>query len=220
MSIRAETVWPWLSAILPLVLAVLGVAVTFFPPLTDENKYIWLGVFVILGFAAFLATRQEQLSTKRAHAHLLKSITGGDGYCYFVPLVSGNGMCRPLTLLLVNNGEFPLYDMKFSVKQNPWRIATEAEMVQILLSPSLHAKDYGTVHKGAAIMGYALPEKPGNYQIDIVTRNGRFSEIIQVIRKGGTLVPRLRVHNDTHGKAELLYSNPREWDMVDDPNNP
>ena len=161
MWARFDSVWPWLSATLPLVLAVLGVAVTFFPPLTDEWKYVWLAIFVLLGFAAVLATRQEQTSTKRAHAHLLKSVTGGDGYCYFI-VADQRGPLRPMSLILMNEGQFPLYDMTFSVRRNPTKSMSELEQTLTLLNQNLYSHNYGTVHKGGRIINYALPEQPGN----------------------------------------------------------
>jgi hypothetical protein len=88
----------WLAIILTILLGLLGAWVTLFPPLTDEAKYVCLGIFALFSFGAALAIRGEQVATKRTHARLLKEVTGGDTYCYFSAAMN----CRD------TNGKYPL----------------------------------------------------------------------------------------------------------------
>jgi hypothetical protein len=208
MGRKIETAWQWLAAFLPLALAALGVAATFFPPPSDERKFIWIAVFAALGFAAVVATRQvhnagtrQTADAKKAHEHLLESVHTGDGYCYFQVISVAKVIPASLELVLLNVGKFPLYDMAFSIKRKARAESKPEEIPSTAKSDQICSRDYGTVHVGVAQIGYSLPYQEGVYQIDISTRNGRVCEIVRVVdRGGGELFPYVDVYKGNNAE--------------------
>jgi len=69
----AEGGLQFFGALLPILLAVLGACVTFWAPSTNTEKWVWFGVFILLGIAAFITVLRERQATRRNHSRVLET---------------------------------------------------------------------------------------------------------------------------------------------------
>ena len=57
---REEQTWEFLVIAFPIILALLGVTVTLFPPIDDTIRFGWLAIFILVAIAALMAAHGQR----------------------------------------------------------------------------------------------------------------------------------------------------------------
>ena len=147
--------------------------------------------------SALKKTKQiAEISQKNAELNkkISASITGGNSYCYF--LISISSKSNIADLMLITEGEYPLFDVELQIHDIEKRIEnfitkpqkgiasnlSQTEFFKLLNKSSKIVK-IGNIspHQGYPFEPLLLPNDANKktYQIDIFARNGRIIQFVQ-----------------------------------------
>jgi hypothetical protein len=165
-----ETLIEFAATSLPIAIAIMGIVVTFSPPMGRARMAV-VAAFSVLGGIAAWSGYYEMHSTNIAQQKLLDETnkirvqtTGGDYFCY----ITGNGevkdgLVSQVNTILVCPGKARIYDVKIDV------------------TALTEDKPMRTGHATAAILepgsqGLNMPLDLGKYFINISAKNGQWRE--------------------------------------------
>lgn len=197
-----DEIWQSGSQFLPVVLAILGGAVTLWPPNTAAEKVVWLVVFILVGLAAFIANSQDRRITRSSHRRLFDTITGGKSFCYFWldPKTAGSGSDGLLTMVATA----PLRDMNYWISP----AAANRDVHDPLYGSIDRQKPMAVpVHEGRRLWPRRLP--PGDYivEFDATTGLKHWVEHLSWSRVNGTISQSIRVE-DGEGRTVFEHQEP------------
>jgi hypothetical protein len=118
-------------------------------------------------------------------------LTGGDNFCYLQADLPKDAT-TPVDLYVINEKNTPIFDVTAVIHRQGHEYPTIVATVHL-----------GTVVANA--MGIEQKIIPGNYQINIVSRNAAFTELLNLIDTDGKLIMHVDVYR--FGTAERLFSN-------------
>jgi hypothetical protein len=109
----SDTLPELLATLGPIVLAAMGVVVSVIPNLARRSeRWLWVAAFLLVG-AGVSAANWYELHTANVMQHdIWESETGGDNFAYFDVKQNASGS---LHLVLVNDGEVPIYDFRTDI---------------------------------------------------------------------------------------------------------
>ncbi|MBV6505258.1 MAG: hypothetical protein ILNGONEN_00816 [Syntrophorhabdaceae bacterium] len=145
-----------------------------------------------------IAALTNQLNTiKRQVENTQKSITGGNNLCY-VNLANANADKNVGILVIVNDGDYPLYDISFRM----WDPADYGPKAQVSKSLEEFIKksinmNVGNLppHSVKTLGNVKLPNSDSkNFEVTILARNGSFTERLRLRKKRGEWKWAFRVH--------------------------
>ncbi|HEY3638774.1 MAG TPA: hypothetical protein VGK90_11535 [Rhizomicrobium sp.] len=184
--------WHWLAIILPLILAVLGICESLFPPNTIETKVGSIVLFVLLGFAAAIAIHEDQRTTKRNHSRLMKAITGGDAFCIFTVDLGMSMRTDVPCFPFIATASGPLQEVNYWISPASANLnASDDAYFSVWLNlPSLQ-----TIHEGTRRWWGGLPL--GDFYIEFDAINGmrQWVERICIAVLNGQYVQAVEVRN-------------------------
>jgi hypothetical protein len=64
-SLHEEDAWDFMALAFPFVLALMGAAVTLFPPRDNMIRFGWLAIFVVVAVAALMAAQGQREAYRR-----------------------------------------------------------------------------------------------------------------------------------------------------------
>lgn len=165
---------------------------------------------------AELALNNSELSKKIAN-----SITGGDSYCYV--LVGNPSKTNLSDLMLITEGEYPLYDVEVRIHDLDQRVANFKNRIQKDISSNMSTSDFfNLINRSAKIIkigniglnqGYplgalSLPKDvdKARYEIEIMARNGRVLQLVQFRRMESKWIWAEKIY--FHDKVVKRYIDP------------
>jgi hypothetical protein len=173
--------------------AVMSFVASYFPALI-----IAVGAVAVAGGGFWASWRQTQFNEELTEKNnkiislqdeLKTYVTGGDNFC-FLQADLPKDATTPVDLYVINEKNTPIFNVTAVI--HPVRQYTAATAVRL-----------GTVLAGAMRIEQKLI--PGNYQINIVSRNGAFTEMLSLVDDKGNV--RMLVDVFRFGTAEKLFSN-------------
>jgi hypothetical protein len=202
-----EALWRVLSALLPMALALLGASVTLWPPLTYEMKYVWFGIFIVLGFAGSVAVLELQRLTRQNHNRLMRQILGEKNYCYLSVDLSVDG--NLLFIDETNTQHFPLLMTATALLRGVNYRLSPVDASRAKRSPPYFSLDGQNprgfpVHEGSGRSWVgSLPL--GDYVIEFEAINGLkfWTEYLSIKRGEGGVVQTIKVEHRRTGEVLL-----------------
>jgi len=202
----------------------------------ENTKIENIGLFVLIagllisGVGGWWAAKEQSTFQQR----ILDSVTGGDSYCYIMPLTENSGWT---TLMLKHEGDNPLYDISVKVLnlskltelpfdkiRPPMRGEMKKEEWQALMREKDYFGNFSQLTEKATFrlelsiltptMGYQferflLPKETleQKYLVQIWSRNGSFSQTIRFRQINGQWGYSMRVKRNSGGdkKSIVLY---------------
>jgi hypothetical protein len=76
-----------LATLLPLVIAVLAVIPTLYPPASVKFRCLWTAIFVFVGGGTCLFLWRAATLSQGAQKELVSGVTGGDNFPYGYPII-------------------------------------------------------------------------------------------------------------------------------------
>ncbi|QSV13273.1 hypothetical protein CGI80_00475 [Vibrio parahaemolyticus] len=155
-------------------------------------------------WASIEQTKNEQALRKKSeeiadlNKEISKSITGGDSFPYLLPS-SQSGTSYPESLMIINEGKHPLYDVNLHVVDID---ELETELAKPkgqsnLLNVGINV-EVGNVSPGVAVFsGISMHEKDyTRLTIQFSARNGHFSQALRIIKVGSEYKTAFNVTKD------------------------
>jgi hypothetical protein len=75
------------ATLLPLVIAVLAVIPTLYPPASVKSRRLWATIFLVVGGGTCSVLWWAVTLSQRAHTELVSGVTGGDNFPYVYPII-------------------------------------------------------------------------------------------------------------------------------------
>lgn len=138
------------------------------------------------------------------------SVTGGDSFCYAAMGSVGVAGENAALLMVVHQGEYPLYDVNLRIVDLPeFRRAVDAGQLS-LAGPGETTVDVGNMSARSArpIQVWQLPDgDQASYNVFFNARNGFWSQSLRLKRVGGEWKSATQVSKDIMGdeKPPLLH---------------
>lgn len=195
---------------------------------------------------AELSKRNDQLMAKSSkieelNAFTLSSVTGGDSYCYLLPML--DEMSGKERFLLKHEGKYPVYDVQVRIidqtmlTQLPFdKLLPKGDIPKVEWEKLLKKRDLWqesnilrsqaetlvtlatlTPGTGFFIEGRKIPEDAvkQEYLVQIFARNGKISQVIKHMKVGGHWKTSMRVTlTGTGDKSDRVV---QEWSSPDAP---
>lgn len=162
-------------------MGVLGSIASIYPPTTRLKKRRHVVGFIVMGLIGLVLGIIQAFRIQQSGERLESWITGGSGYCYIIPVTNGPGESLPL--VVINPGEYPLYDVQLEVMRQIGTDENTTEALDKALKGRLVLR-LGTVLPYATMLNASVPvsrEEEQDYQIRIWARNGTFSEYLRIV---------------------------------------
>jgi hypothetical protein len=186
------------ATLLPLVIALLAVIPTLYPP--GKFRHLWVVIFLVVGGVASIVGWWAVNLSQEAHTELISGVTGGDNFPYVYPVIFCDYRpvpCQepfgkiPLELRKAKPG--PLYNVTGGkgVKPN--------EPQQNFVFQEL---DTDTPIKG-------MLAEEGYNGFDIEARNGRWVESIWIERGEHGWKKRVFLYAMRRGELKAVFEEPR-----------
>jgi hypothetical protein len=171
---------------LPVVLALLAVFVTLWPP--KQAKRVWVVVFVVVGALSFGASFQQSESENAR----LTEIMGGDSFCYLHAEQADRSSPSSLVVWVANRSDYTAHRCLLTISPAS--------------APSAGMPGYASF--GGCAFADVPPRNPaafvcrelptGRYHIDSTAANGTVSEELELAIVDGELRNSILVKKDGH----------------------
>ncbi len=210
---------PAILTYLGAIISALGGLSAYMLPATIGGSVlvVFIGVVMSASSALWASVRQTQSERElrvrsdeiaELNRTIAASVTGGDSFCYLTPTL-GDGTTNSPILMLVHEGEYPLYDVGIrmvnleraaAVEEGEvltYEMATQADTVYNPgnLSPN-QARVLGSLE---------LPnEEQQSYNVFIGARNGFVTQLIRLRHINGRWKKALKVVRDYEGEELVL----------------
>jgi hypothetical protein len=178
----------------PIALAVMGFVVVDKPAQSSTGRIIWYGAFAVVALISVIAAVVDSHEQGR---RLTTMLTGGEDNFPEVFGVLQPDQSGSLPLLIANVKGTPLFDVTVAIKK-----AGTFEAIAV--------KNWATLLGAAFDTGIRIA--PGNYQIDILARNGWFIEMYILGSCKGQIFQYFSITMPTNG-GKLLRQSPPNPDL-------
>ena len=147
---------------------------------------------------AEVSLRKKSEEVARLNAEIVRSVTGGNNFCY-VNLVTGDTGENSATIVVVNAGNYPLYDISFRM-WDPADYEKSSQISKSLEDFNRHAliKNVGNLnpHSVKSYESFILPDTDSkSFKVTINARNGAFTELLRLRKVDGVWKRAFRVHS-------------------------
>lgn len=172
----------------------------------QRERLVFLGATIsILG--AFWASSQQTANEKRIaelNEEIASSITGGNSFAYIT-----SSLVAPSTngLVLVHQGEYPLYDLNIRIVDLARWESKQARSLLELQKDEQHLNIGNLAPSQARVLGpVQIDSDVTRWNIFFGARNGFWTELLRIRRVGNELKFALKVTRSRQtGKAEIVF---------------
>jgi hypothetical protein len=174
-----------------IVMAMLGGIATAHAPETNVGKFLFVSSFLVLGVVGVKLVIQQSNDTANAEQKLTdtltgiaEEVTGGDSFCY-VDIRQWGGLKDAVRAILLQKGRYPLTNVDVSIVQVDDFIHHLGSLNEITRDFTFSFVRRGSFVRILTDYQVGPDEQSRAFNVTVVARNGRFSELVRLHRING-----------------------------------